>query len=240
MKNAFELVREIEFNNLDKKSENFNNNILNIEKFILWVVGFSIGGIGLIISNIDKLKLNYKECDLKITLLFFIIALVFGILSRFSIHQFQVYTQVIDIFIRTQLSNYDFPELIADDISEEKNFYRIIDRFKLDFGLDYSRYLIDFDKFSIEHQQIQIDELKEKYKEIVNFNQKIFKDGQEYVREVYRQAYGFSERKSKKMFYVSQNKIANKFNLWKNLVDISFGICFLSFLTAVIILIIKF
>ena len=240
MKSPFELIREIEFNSLDKKTENFNNSVLNTEKFILWIVGFSVGGIALIIGNIDNLKINFDECTLKKSLVFLVSSLLLGILNRYLIHHFQVYSQLIDNFIRQQLANYDFPDLLPDSISEEKDFKIIIDRFKLDFDLDYSHYINEYENFDNYQKEIAIAELKERHEEISNFLQKTFYDAQENVRGIYKIAYGFSEKKSKKYYYMEQNEIAKRFNILKYFVDLTFVFCSLSFIIAIILLIIKF
>ena len=241
MKNPFELIREIELNNLDQKIKNFYVNILNIEKFILWIVGFSVGGIALIISNIDKLRLNYDDFHLKMALLFFITSVFLGIFNRFSIHQFLIYSQITDMFLRTSLSNYNFPTLNPESISNETDYFEIVDRFKLDFDLDYSRYINEYKNYSKPQQRINaIKELKDKHQEISKFLQKTFTDGQENVRSIYKQAYNFSNKQSEKTYYSSQLRIAKKFNFWKWFVNLSFIFCSLTFILGTIILIIKF
>lgn len=240
MKNPFELVREIEFNSLDKKTENFNNSILNVEKFILWIVSFSVGGIALIIGNIDKLKINFDECDLKKSLVFLVSSLLLGILNRYLIHHFQVYSQITDNFIRQQLTNYDFPELSPDDISDENDFQKVIDRFKLDFDLDYSHYINEYENFDIYKKSIAIAELKERHNEITKFLQKSFHQAHENIRDTYKIAYGFSEKKSKKYYYMPQNQVSKRFNTLKYFVDLTFALCSISFIIAIILLIIKF
>ena len=240
MKSPFELLREIEFNSLERKTENFNNSILNIEKFILWIVSFSVGGIALIIGNMDKLKINFDECILKKSLVFLVASLLLGILNRYLIHHFQVYSQITDNFIRQHLTNHDFPDLSPDNISDENDFQKIIDRFKLDFDLDYSHYINEYENFDNYQKDIVIAELKERHDEIAKFLQKTFHEAQENIRETYKIAYGFSEKKSKKYYYMPQNKIAKRFNILKYFVDLTFVFCSLSFIIAIILLIIKF
>ena len=72
MKNPFELIREIEYNNLETSRKNFQTNISNIESFIIWIVSFAITGIGLIISNLEKLKLaiSYENVKFVLNLLY--------------------------------------------------------------------------------------------------------------------------------------------------------------------------
>lgn len=241
MKNPFELIREIELSNLDQKINNFYVNILNIEKFILWIVGFSVGGIALIISNIDKLRLNYNDFNLKIALLFFITSVFLGIFNRFSIHKFLIFSQITDIFLRNSLSNYNFPTLNPESISNETDFFEILDRFKLDFDLDYSRYIEEYKNYSQpDHRARAINELKDRHQEIAKFLQKTFTDGQENVRSIYKEAYNFSNKKSEKIYYTSQLKIAKKFNFWRCFVNLSFIFCGLTFILGTLILIVKF
>lgn len=241
MKNPFELIREIELNNLEQKIKNFELNIQNIEKFILWIVGFSVGGIALIISNIDKLKNNFDDCTLKKALVFFIISVLFGILNRYAIHKLQVYSQITDIFLRVSLSNYDFPELVPEELNKNDDFYKIIDRFKIDFNLDYSRYIKEFENLTNPDQKLKtIKELRERHKEISKFAQETFLEGQENVRRIYKEAYGFSDKRSENIYYYPQFKVAKKFNLWKYFVDLTFIFCCLTFLIGILILVIKF
>ena len=48
MKSPFETVTETFFENLDKLKENQRYNFNNSEKFMIWIVGFSIGGLSII------------------------------------------------------------------------------------------------------------------------------------------------------------------------------------------------
>lgn len=54
MKRPFEFVRETFFENLDKIRENQRYNFNNSEKFMIWIVGFSIGGLSIIVTNMTN------------------------------------------------------------------------------------------------------------------------------------------------------------------------------------------
>lgn len=109
MKKPFELIREIEFGNLDRNNQNSNDSISSIENFILWIVGFAITMIALIISNIEKLKLIINFIDIQTILVLLVSSLFFGIFNRYSIFRLRIINHTINNVIRLSLSNFDFP-----------------------------------------------------------------------------------------------------------------------------------
>ena len=237
MKNPFELIREIEFNNLDNSQKNFRTNISNIENFMLWIVGFTITGIGLIISNIEKLKKEIAFENVQTILVFFIVALFFGIFNRYAIFRLLVLSQSIENFVKLSLSNFDFPEINPENLETDITFEELIDRFRFDYDLDYSRYIEQYSLLNQSDKEKSFEDLKIRYFEIGEFLHKTYKEGLENVRNIYKEAYGLSEQKSRKIFYMEQSTISKKFNNWTYFVDLSYISCTVSFLIAMSILV---
>ena len=238
MKNPFELIREIEYNNLETSRKNFQTNISNIESFIIWIDSFAITGIGLMISNLEKLKLAISYENVKCVLVFFVCTLIFGIFNRYSIFRFLILSQRIENYVKLSLSNSDFPEINPNKLPNDINFSELIDKFKLDYDLDYSNHFEVYEKLNSTEKIKAINDLKARYYEVGEFLHKTYNEGLENVRNIYKEAYGISESKSRKIFYMKQSKISKNFNLWKCFVDLSFIFSCLSFIIAILILVI--
>lgn len=65
MKRPFETVTETFFENLDKLKENQRYNFNNSEKFMLWIVGFSIGGLSIIVTNLTQFNQSFSHSSLR-------------------------------------------------------------------------------------------------------------------------------------------------------------------------------
>lgn len=237
MKNPFELIREIEFNNLDNSQINFRINISNIENFILWIVGFTITGIGLIVANLDKLKKEIAFENLQSILVFLIAALFFGIFNRYAIFRLLIVSQNIENYVKLSLSNFDFPEISPDKLPDNITFEELIDRFKFDYDLDYSRYIEQFNLLNQLEKDRSFADLKTRYLEIGEFLHKTYNEGLENIRDIYKEAYGLSDHKSRKIFYMERSAISKRFNNWTYFVDLSYISCTVSFLIAMSILV---
>lgn len=238
MKNPSELIREIEFNNLDNSQKNFRTNISNIENFILWIAGFTVTAIGLIISNLENLKLAIAFKNLQSVLVFFVCALFFAIFCRYSVFRLLILSQSIENYIKISLSNFDFPEIDPDELPDDITFEELIDRFKFDYDLDYSRYFEQYKQLDELEKEKSVIELKERYFEIGEFLSKTYNEGLENVRNIYKVAYGLSESKSRRIFYMEQSEISKKFNNWQYFVDLFFIFSCFFFLLAILILVI--
>lgn len=235
MKNPFALIREIELSNLENSQKNFRTNISNIENFILWIVGFTITGIGLIVTNLEKLRQENLYENIQLILILLLLALFFGIFNRYSIHFLLIFSQKIDNYIKISLSSFDFPEINKDKLEKNISIDKLIEKFKFDYDLDYSE-SIDHYMQSNEKEKI-IEDLKLKYIEIGLFLNANFNEGLDNVRNIYKEAYGYTEMQSKKIFYMDQSLVSKKFKIWRRLVDTSFIICCICFLTALIIMV---
>jgi len=240
MKNPFILLREISLENFEKTKNNVQIIFQNIEKFILWIVGFSVGAIGIIISNFETFLKYFNHCELKKSLILFVASLIFGIFNRYSIIMFQTYFQHIENFIRLSLTNYDFPELEPENIENESDIITLINYFKNDYDLDYSHFYNNYIIADAIEQKNIISKLKKDHNELGKIYNKLYFDGLENVRGIYKQAFDLSEEKSKKLFYQPHSKVAMKFNIWKYLVDFFFIFSCLFFVLGVINLIISF
>lgn len=238
MKTPFELIREIEYGTLDRNNKNSNENISSIESFILWIVGFAVTMIVLIISNMEKLKLVINFVDIQTILVLLISSLFFGIFNRYSILRLRTINNIIENFIRLSLSNFDFPEINPDDLEEGITFEELIDRFKLDYNLDYNRYFEEYSNFNELEKIAAFEDLKLRHTEIGHFLRETYQDGLEDVRNIYKIAYGLTEKKSRNLFYTEQKAISEKFKLWLYFVDLSFIFCNLLFFISVLTLVV--
>lgn len=132
-----------------------------------------------------------------------------------------------------------FPDINPDKLEDDINFEELIDRFKLDYDLDYNRYFEEYAHLNETQKTLLLENLKIKHGEISRTLREIYDDGLEHVRNIYKQAYGISDKISKKTFYMQPKTISEKFKTWAYFVDLSFIFCNLLFFISVLMLVVS-
>jgi hypothetical protein len=200
MKRPLEAIRETMFENLDKLQENQKTNFENSEKFLLWVVGFSIAGITIIASNISEFRMKYDGSIVKSTLVLLTASIVSGIVYRWAFFHYQLQYQKIEFFLHGAFSNQEVVEVDSQDISEETDIMVVLRRIKLDYNEDYSAFL------ELYLRQNEVEKLEtltglKKYYKILNDDAIIeYEFAKNHVKEIYKDAFGISDKTAGKIF----------------------------------------
>jgi len=100
MKGPFETVTETFFENLDRLKENQRYNFSNSEKFMIWIVGFSIGGLFIIVSNLTQFNQSFSHNILKTILILLSISIISGIVYRWAFYLFQIQYPFVSASVR--------------------------------------------------------------------------------------------------------------------------------------------
>lgn len=237
MKRPFEFVMDNFFENLDKVKENQRYNFNNSERFMIWIVGFSIGGLSIIVTNLAQFTNSFDYGTTKIILILLSISIISGILYRWFFYIYQIHYQNIEFYLQGAFSNQQIMEVNPDDISNENDIKEVIRLLKVDFDDDVTHVLDEYSKLTPEGKLIVLNDLKSRYQIIARGIKREFEFAMSYAKDTYKEAFGLSDKIAERMFQPNSSK---RFKLFGRLTSISFLISCLSFIAVVIILCIKY
>ncbi len=237
MKRPFEFVMDTFFEGLANQKENQRLNFNNSEKFMVWIVGFSIGGLSITVTNLAQFSSSFDHFTIKTILILLSTSIISGILYRWFFYIYQTEYQKIEFYLQGVFSRQQIMEVNPDDISNENDIKEVIRRLKVDYDDDVSHVLDEYAKLNEDGKRIVLNDLKARYKIIALGAKKEFEIAMNYAKDTFKEALGFSDKAADKMFQPSSSK---KFRTFGALTSIAFIISCLSFIAVVIILCIKY
>lgn len=237
MKRPFDIVKETFFENLDKIKENQRYNFSNSEKYMVWVVGFAIGGLSIIVTNLTEFNQTYSHCVIKIILILLSISIISGIVYRWSFYMWQIQYQSIEFYLQGAFSDREIMKIEPDDLTDETDIKEVIRRIKTDFGEDVSHVLPLYNQADTSLKEYLLNDLKQHYKKVGEWAKKDFEFAMKYVKNVYQNAFGLSEKRIDKIF---NSKTSLKLKLFGWTTAITFFLSCLSFIAVVFILCITY
>lgn len=237
MKRPFEFVMDNFFENLDKVKENQRYNFNNSERFMIWIVGFSIGGLSIIVTNLAQFTNSFDYSTIKTILILLSTSIISGILYRWFFYIYQIHYQSIEFYLQGAFSNQQIMEVNPDDISNENDVKEVIRRLKIDYDDDVSNVLDEYSKLNPEGKLIVLNDLKSRYQFIAQGIKREYEFAMNYAKDTYKEAFGLSDKTFERMFQPNSSK---RFKLFERLTSISFLISCLSFIAVVTILCIKY
>ncbi|WP_461639192.1 hypothetical protein [Labilibaculum euxinus] len=237
MKRPFEFVMDNFFENLDKVKENQRYNFNNSERFMIWIVGFSIGGLSIIVANLTKFTNSFDHSTIKTILILLSTSIISGILYRWFFYIYQIHYQSIEFYLQGAFSNQQIMEVNPDDISKENDIKEVIRRLKIDYDDDVSHVLDEYSKLNQEGKLIVLNDLKARYQTVAQGVKGEYEFAMNYAKDTYKEAFGLSNKSAERMFQPNSSK---RFKLFGRLTSFSFLISCLSFIAVVIILCIKY
>lgn len=237
MKRPFETIRENIFSNLDRQRENQKYNFDNSEKFMLWIVGFSVGGISLIAGNVASLNQVYNHGTLKTVLVLLSISIISGIVYRWAFYLYQIQYQIIEFFLQGAFSNIQVMETDPNAISNETNVYVVIRRLNSDFGEDVSNTVEKYLTVDETLKNMVLEDLKNHYKMLAEWAKRDYDFGIQYTKEIFHEAFGYSHGKIDKIF---ESKPSKKFKIFGWVTVIAFFITCLTFISVLIVLLVLY
>jgi hypothetical protein len=237
MKGPFETVTETFFENLDRLKENQRYNFSNSEKFMIWIVGFSIGGLFIIVSNLTQFNQSFSHDILKTILILLSISIISGIVYRWAFYLFQIQYQNIEFYLQGAFSNKEIMDTNPDDLSSETDIKEVVRRLKIDFGEDASFVLEDYSKVNDAGKLFLLNDLKAHYKKVGKSVKEEFEFAMNYAKDTFKRAFGLSDKRIEKLF---NSNTAKKLKAYGWTIAIAFFISCLSFITVLVILCINF
>ena len=233
MKRPFETVKETFFENLDKLQENQRFNFSNSDKYMVWVVGFSIGGLSIIVTSLTQFNQSFSHYIVKTILILLAISIISGILYRWAFYLWQIQYQNVEFYLQGAFSDKEIMETNPDDLTKETDIKEVVRRIKTDFGEDVSHVLPIYEQVDNAGKAYLLNDLKNHYKRSGEWAKKDFEFAMDYVKDVYKTAFGLSQKRIDHLFKSDAAKNLKLFG-WTS--AIMFLLSCLSFIAVVIIL----
>ena len=237
MKRPYESIKEVFFENLDKVKENQRSNYEFLDKYMLWVVGFSITALGIIVTKLTEFGKEYDHSIIKIILILLSTSIISGIIYRLAFYFWQVQYQRIEFYLQGAFSDKEIMDTDPDDLINENDIKEVIRRIKNDYGEDLSHELVLYDKAPPNIKQLILDDLKTHYRKTGEWAKRDFEFGMDYVKSIYKTALGVSQKRIDKLF-TEQKPTKLKIYGWTTF--IAFLLCCLCFIAVIIILCISY
>jgi hypothetical protein len=233
MKTPYNAIREVYYSNLQKASENQNINFNNLNKFVVWIVGFSTTGIALMVSNINNFKTLFPYLFIKILLYLLSLSIFSGVVFRYAFYILQTKYQIILNNLIITFTDVDVMSIDADSVEEENDIVNIINSLKFNFDTDFNYLLKDFNQVGEKEQQNRLLFLRARHKTLSEFTKKNLQDGINDLKSTVSKAYGITEEKAQKIIYGDPSK---NVKIFRRLTNASFWFCCGSFLLVMILL----
>ncbi len=238
MKSPFEAVWEIFLENLDRQKENRKFNFSNLDRFMIWIVGFSISGIAIIVSNLTSLNRIFNHGVIKTILILLSLSIVAGIIYRFAFYLYQMQYQIIEAYLQVIFSGKEVMEIEPKNLTNETDINKIIKHIKDAYGEDVSYVLRVYDSGDEKSKNLLVDSLKDHYKKAGEWAKNDFESAINSVKDIYKNTFGLSQKKTDKMFAGSNTSYKLKIYDW--IITIALSVSCLCFIGVIIILVVLY
>jgi len=233
MKRPFEEIKEIYSENLERVRENQLRNFENSEKFMLWIVGFAIGGLSLIVSNLAALSDRYDSSVIKIVLIALTVSIVSGIIYRWAFYSFQIQYQQVEYFLKGAFSNRKSMSTSYNDLSAETDYAFMVFKMNNDFGIDLNHLLEPYENANAELKAFLIKDIKTQYYSMSKLAVEDYDFAMNYVDGIFKKAFGLSDKKLEKL---KNKNYAKLLKIYGRITTFGFVISCLSFMFVIILL----
>lgn len=235
MERPFDTRLRQTYETLEKTKENLIFNFSQNDKILVWIVGFGATAISLIVSKITDINDNYSEYILKSVLILMTTSIISGIIYRFSALLLLTKYQQIMFYIEAAFSREKTMPTETRKLKNPDDIYEIYQKIQADFDHNYEDVLKLYRQQQREEcKKYYVDYLKSEYKRLAEWSANEYKTGDDYVKGVFKNAFGFSDKKINKMFQENNNSFY--FKLWGWICGIAIAVCLLSFVSGLIIL----
>lgn len=239
MERPFDTRLRQTYDSLEKSKENFIFNFNQNDKVLVWIVGFCVTAISLIISNVAKISDSYSACILKAVLILLAISIISGITYRFSALLFLKRYQNAMFFLKGAFSQEGIMPDSARELKKPNDIHEIYQNIKMDFGYDYADVINLYNQSQTnEVKKYYVEYLKSEYLRLAEWSANEYKYANNYIKNVFKNVFGFTEKKINKIF--SENNNSFYLKLWTRICQISISICLISFVSVILILVVYY
>ncbi len=217
---------------MDKTKENliftFNQN----DKIIIWIVGFSITAISLIISN--AVNLPYTKPVLKTILILLLTSVLFGLIFRvaalYNLKKIQSLMFKLDGAFYHEKCMPSEPKNV-----NEKNIVMLNQQIIEDFGFDYYYIVNLYNSTTNEQEKLNyLNYMKGEYFRLVEWSASEYQFAENYIKNTFQETFKLSNKTTNKIF--SENNDALYYKISNIISIISLIITMISFISVLIIL----
>lgn len=239
MERPFDTVLGQVFGTLEKTERNFIFNFNQNDKILVWIVGFSITAITLIITKITDLSKTYSNGILKTALLLLIIVVISGVIYRFSALLFLTKYQNKIFFLEGAFSKEKIMPTEINELKQDFDIFQIHQKIKSDFDFDYSDIIDLFNASKTEEsKKYYTNYLREEYLRIGEWAKTDYENSINYIKGVYKNTFGLSKKSIDKIFKGKNETFYFKLYAWVSV--LSSFICVISFLSVLILLAVNY
>lgn len=239
MERPFDSRLKSVYETLEKTKENFIFNFNQIDKILVWIVGFSVTAISIIISKISEISENYSSSLLKTVLFLLTTSIISGIIYRLSALLFLQKYQSIMFFLEGAFSSEKAMPTKTKELVNPDDIHEIYQKIKSDFDQNYSDIIqLYYKTESAERKKYYVEYLKNEYKRLAEWAKDEYEYADEYMKEVYKTALGLSDKEINKLF--DKNVGSFYLKLWGRISIISIAICLITFISVIIILAVNY
>lgn len=234
MKTPSEVIREVFRRSLEKSRESSNFLFDHTDKFITWIIGFSVTGLSLIISKISEFNSAFTALTVKSTLYLLSLSIIAGVLYRLFSYFYQLEYRKIELYLEIALTDIEVMKIEPEEVSGISNYREIVRRLKTDFGEDLTHIIEVYNQANPEQKDKLLADLKDYHQTFAGWVKEDYKNGLESVKEIYQKGLGISKKRMDKLFKGNLSTWKYKFFSWISVV--CFSLCLLSFGATVILL----
>jgi hypothetical protein len=237
MKRPQEAVNELFIQFLETHRNNQKENFDNLEKFMVWIVGISFGGMSLMITNMEKVGkvMSYELSRTILTLL--CLSIVTGIIYRITFALFISHYQLIQHNIRVDFSTAREYVTGYTELTGETDAQAVALLLKMHFDIDASDTLTEYEQADLEEKSRLLQHLKNRYRDAVSWAQDDVKAGMDRAKSIFQKHFEISAKRADKMI---NRRPAIGFKIFGALTILFFTTSILSFLTVIIMLVSMF
>lgn len=164
MKTPFEHASSTFKENLEQGAEQDRSAQQFLDGFMIWIIGFSVGSIALLIGNIENLSKQYDYWMIKLILVSLALSIIGGILHRILLFDFKNKYNTTVFQVLSCLPKKDIMNIFPVDTSSIKSMEELIYVFQRDYGLDYTREMQLYNSIETEHgKKVIFNNLLERY-----------------------------------------------------------------------------
>lgn len=235
MERPFDTVVKAAHGTLEKTEKNYIFRFNQNDKILVWIVGFSITAITLIVSNTTDLNKAYRSDILKTALLLLIISVISGIIYRVAALAFLTKYQGKMSFIEGALPREKMMPTKVPDVSSIDEIQEISQLLQIYFDIDYSDIVDEYNNTtSEESKEHYLEYLKSEYERLGEWAANDYENGVNYLRSLYRDTFGWSDNQIDKNLEATNDILSLKTYGWISTISIS--ICIISFVSVLILL----
>lgn len=239
MKRPFEHLTELSLEAVKKTAENSKFYFNQFDQILVWIVGFSITAISIIVSDFTSISGVLSKTILSLIVILFGISIIFGIIYRFAAllsmkkqHQIMFYIEA--AFSKDEMINVVEEDIISNDIYEANQ------KILLDFNYDYSDIVNLYNEADNEQRrEYLLKYLNDEHKRLSKWAKDEYDYTLKFIKSTFKNAFDIEHNRVEKMFQGKDND-ATWLKIYEFITVLSLTISVISFFLVIVILILNY